>query len=440
MNKTNLELFAHRWQEYASAALSGFTPGARLSSSKVSFDSLANDLFRIQCETMPFYASWCKSKGVYPGDQQINWSQIPSIPTLVFKEMEVTSLTPEQREVVFYSSGTTESRPSRQFHHQLSLSVYEESALLWFEQCLCPEGENLDVWSRQIQERKRILMFLTPPLKQVPHSSLVHMFDTIQSRVHARSDCFYAEAKPTGGWTLDISRCLETLTEAVRTGVPVMVLGTAFSWVHFLDEIDAQKRTFFLPEGSWALETGGYKGKSREVPRNDLHEWIARRMGIKQSHIFCEYGMCELSSQAYDCWKGELLDCRGIAAKSVFENTPSPSRSRREEAEIAVFSHAKGGPSQNLLAPAPTPHKGNEQDARFFHFPPWARCWMISPETGGEVPEGTAGLIQLLDLANIWSVMAVQTGDLGVDWEVGFQLNGRANNAEIRGCSLMVEG
>ncbi len=135
------------------------------------------------------------------------------------------------------------------------------------------------------------------------------------------------------------------------------------------------------------METGGYKGRSRSLPKADLHALITERLGVPPSHIVCEYGMSELSSQAYD---------------------------------LAVNSSR------------PTP------DAlRLFHFPPWARVQIVSPETGSEVAEGETGLIRIFDLANVFSVMAVQTEDLGIRRGDGFELIGRAEFSEPRGCSLM---
>jgi hypothetical protein len=77
------------------------------------------------------------------------------------------------------------------------------------------------------------------------------------------------------------------------------------------------------------------------------------------------------------------------------------------------------------------------EGARRFRLPPWARVQIISPETGLEVPAGEVGLIRVFDLANVYSVLAVQTEDLGVSYESGFELLGRAVAAEPRGCSLM---
>jgi hypothetical protein len=80
---------------------------------------------------------------------------------------------------------------------------------------------------------------------------------------------------------------------------------------------------------------------------------------------------------------------------------------------------------------------GRSFDARHFHFPPWVRAQIISPETGREVGEGETGLVRVFDLANVFSAMAIQTEDLAIRRGGGFELLGRAALAEPRGCSLM---
>jgi hypothetical protein len=166
------------------------------------------------------------------------------------------------------------------------------------------------------------------------------------------------------------------------------MLGTAFSFVHLVDYLGERDLRFRLPPGSCALETGGYKGRSRSLPKAALHGLISQRLGISPDRIVCEYGMSELSSQAYD-------------------NAAGPSR---------ITHHA----------------------SRIFHFPPWVRVQLVSPESGREVGEGETGLIRVFDLANVYSVMAIQTEDLGTRCGDGFVLAGRAVLAEPRGCSLMV--
>ena len=146
------------------------------------------------------------------------------------------------------------------------------------------------------------------------------------------------------------------------------------------------------------METGGYKGQSREVPRAELHGLITKHLGIQPHCIVTEYGMSELSSQAYDT----VADSRNRGPERVSQESQRP--------------------------PALS---------RFSRFPPWARAQVISAETGHEVSEGETGLLRIFDLANVRSVLAIQTEDLAVRRGTGFELVGRAVRAEPRGCSLM---
>jgi len=316
------------------------------------------------------------------------------VPTAAFKEWELTCLPPDGRTHVFHSSGTTGQRPSRHFHSAESLESYEESLWTWFGQnCRLPIADFR-------------LLNLTPPPEQAPHSSLVHMFEVVRRKLGWDESIFVGRVDPDGAWALDFDAAFAALTcshrrEEVETagvanppphvggyGKPVLVLGTAFSFVHLLDEMKARNLSIQLPAGSRVMETGGYKGRSREMSKSELHALITERLGVPASHIICEYGMSELSSQAYD---HEVRSAEG---------------------------GVRSGPG-------------------IFHFPPWVRVQVISPETGREVAEGETGLIRVFDLANVFSALAIQTEDLAVRRGDGFELIGRAKLAEPRGCSLM---
>jgi len=320
--------------------------------SDVAFSPLALDLFAYQFEKVPIYRRLCEKRGVQPGSIE-HWSQIPALPISAFKEHEVSSIPESFRTGVFHSSGTTNQIPSRHFHSATSLAVYEASLLPWFEQNFPKEG--LD------------LVFLTPSPDKAPHSSLIHMFKTVRE---ANSQ-FLGQLEPEGSWSLDLGELDE-----LSSGRPVGLLGTAFSFVHWLDHLAAHKRKLRLPPGSRIMETGGYKGRSRIVSKVELRRLMTKYLGVPEPNIVTEYGMCELGSQAYEC--------QGI-----------------------------------------------------FHFPPWARTQIVSPETGRLAPEGETGLLRIFDLANIHSVMALQTEDLAVNRGDGFELLGRAESSEPRGCSIM---
>lgn len=335
------------------------------------FPDWAVELFTLQFDENPAYRLLCEARKITPHALK-QWESIPAAPTSAFKEANLTCLPAAACTDVFHSSGTTEHRPSRHFHNSESLTVYEASLWNWFRsRVLRPPAPNLSNVN---------LLILTPPPAQAHHSSLAYMFGEVCRRLAVTENSFAGTLGAAGDWALDFERIITSLSAATTQHKPLLILGTAFSFVHLLDHLEARKMSFILPETSIALETGGYKGRSRELPKAQLHALIAQRLGLPQHRIICEYGMSELSSQAYD----------------------SPA-----------------------------------EQFRHFHFPPWARAQIISPETGLEVSEGEVGLIRVFDLANVFSTMAIQTEDLAIRRGSGFELIGRAPAAERRGCSLM---
>jgi hypothetical protein len=195
---------------------------------------------------------------------------------------------------------------------------------------------------------------------------------------------------------LDFDAALAALNSSLITHNPSLILSTAFSFVYLLDFLAENNLRFDLPAGSRVLETGGYKNRSRSLPRTELHALITDRLGVPAGNIVCEYGMSELSSQAYAVASDEWRVTR------------------------------KSGATHHL-----------SHTTHHFNFPPWARAQIVSPETEREVTEGETGLIRIFDLANVFSVAAIQTEDLGVRRGDGFESIGRAQQAEPRGCSLL---
>ncbi len=347
------------------------------------FQGLALALFRLQFAHNAACRRWCEFRGVTP-ESVAGWRDIPPVPAVAFKEMELTSLAPEARTTVFHSSGTTGQKPSRHFHSAESLAVYGASLCCWFERHLLAGLDEL------IEEQllgpldKLPFLSLSPPPEVAPHSSLVHMFDTVRKRFGASDSIFAGVTSADGAWELDMDRVLFALRKSMCANRPLVLLGTAFHFVHLADHFAANNIRYRLARGSRVLETGGYKGRSRAVPKAELHGLITARLGIPATHIVTEYGMSEMSSQAYDRVAGEITASPGV-----------------------------------------------------LRFPPWCRALVVSPETGREVAPGETGLLRVFDLANVWSVMAMQTEDLAVRREGGFELLGRAAAAEPRGCSLM---
>ena len=343
------------------------------------FNALARELFALQFRLNAPYRRFCQARGADP-ESLTDWTQLPAIHTAAFKCDELTLLSPGARATFFQSSGTTAQR-SRHFHHAITLGLYETSLLAWFGQCM-PGLEKTATQGRWIS--------LTPTPAQAPYSSLAHMLGKVVERWGGEAAVWTGYPDSQGGWCVDLEATTKALAKASSEGQPVTLLGTAFSFVHLLDYATERRLAWPLPSGSVVMESGGYKGRSRVLPKAQLHAEISHRLGLPRERIVCEYGMCELSSQAYDC-------------------APGPA----------------------------TPPAGNASAERAFHFPPWARVRLVSPEHGGPAAVGETGLIQIIDLANLSSVVALQTEDLGVREPSGFRLLGRAIEAEARGCSLM---
>jgi hypothetical protein len=355
------------------------------------FNRLALRLFHLQSQHNPVYWRWCKARGLQFEEIE-HWSQIPAMPTAGFREMPMTCIQESERLHCFCSSGTTGQIASRHYHHHDSLRLYESSLVPPFwRHLMVPQESRVEPSHKHDQSFCPLLIILTPSRVQAPSSSLVYMLETIRHKLGVQHSCITGFVDKSGGWSLDLKATKTCLTQAQETDRPVLILGTAFGFVHLLDHLTATSQSTKLPTGSRVLETGGYKGLAREIPKSELHIAISSSLGVPLENIVSEYGMCELSSQAYDHIAG---------------------------AALADFS-------------------ASEESQRSFLFPPWAQIRIISPETGLEISEGESGLIQIVDLANAWSVLAIQTEDVGIRTAQGFRLVGRANQADQRGCSLM---
>jgi hypothetical protein len=205
------------------------------------------------------------------------------------------------------------------------------------------------------------------------------------------SSTFVGHLRQDDAWELDQEKLLHEVRTSLAGSEPVMLLGTSFLFVHLLEHLGSRVMHLKLPSGSRLMETGGYKGRSRVFSKVEFYDMLTNRLGIEAESVVGEYGMSELSSQAYD---------------------------------LAVTGMSRGPRAQ-------------VRRQRLFRFPPWARAQIVSPETGREMADGERGVLRIFDLANVWSVLAVQTEDIGIKRGDGFELLGRSATAEPRGCSLM---
>jgi hypothetical protein len=376
--------YAARLRQFMARARTDWDTGKERDAFEPQFNLLALELFALQFAHNDSYRRFCVAHDVTPSAVE-HWAGIPTVPTSAFKEFELTCLCPAERSAVFHSSGTTGQQFSRHFHSAASIELYEASLLSWFEAHLFAGSSSGD--RRTQPGAKTDFLALTPCPTDAPHSSLAHMFGVVAREFGSANSVFGGRVGPDGAWDLDWLRIQARLDASVQSNQPLWLFGTAFNFVHLIDQLAGRAISCSLPAGSRVLETGGYKGRSRSMPRAALHDLMVRHLGVPNENIRCEYGMSELSSQAYD----------GVIA----------------------------GPA------------GARCGHRTFQFPPWARARVVSPETGREVGDGETGLIQVFDLANAWSVLAIQTEDIGVRRGGGFELLGRMKTAEPRGCSLM---
>lgn len=337
------------------------------------FDALARRVFAWQFEHNAPFAAWCRRRGRTPA-RITHWTEIPAVPTAAFREVALVAGDPASADAIFRTSGTTRGTERRGTHYVLDVSLYDQSLLPQFAAMVLPDGI------------RPLMLSLVPAPRDLPDSSLAHMIAVVIERLGAEGSGWFA----TVADGLQLDRLDDALRTAIHESRPVCLLATSFSFVHWLDALAASDTRYTLPDGSRLMDTGGFKGRSREVGEAELRAAYAERFAIPASHCVNEYGMTELCSQFYDA--------------SLFD----------------LVRHGTLGPARKLG-------------------PPWTRTRIVDFETLEPVPDGSEGLLQHFDLANANSVIAVQTEDIGVRVADGFRLLGRASGATPRGCSIAMD-
>ncbi|MCB1744919.1 MAG: long-chain fatty acid--CoA ligase [Gammaproteobacteria bacterium] len=334
------------------------------------FNAMALRVFAYQYANNVPYARHCERRGCTPGEVS-HWHDIPWVPIGAFKALTLSCVPVEQAEAVWMSSGTT--RPEqRSRHYQGSLAVYNASMLPNFAAHLLPDGARLP------------FLVLNPRRRDAPNSSLAHYLNLVLEQYGAPGSDYYFDEQG-----LQVERLIEALRAAQVAGQPVCLLATSFAFVHLLDALADRDLGFELPAGSRVMDTGGFKGQSREMDRETLYGLFERRFGVPHSHCVNMYGMTEFSSQFLD-------------------NTLREWHAGRSTPLVKVN-------------------------------PPWTRTIVIDPESMQPARPGQRGLLLHYDLANMNSVLAVLTEDVGIEHEQGFELLGRAQGTEARGCSIAID-
>jgi hypothetical protein len=262
--------------------------------------------------------------------------------------------------LVFETSGTTGGNPGR--HSMETSALYDAALLAGFDRFVLADGARL-----------RYLNLVPNPTER-PQSSLGYMMARVSEECGDGRSGWYLQ-----GDTLLIDAFESDASAAIAERQSVCIAATAFALVNLLDAMSEHGLRFTLPPASRVMETGGFKGRTKAVDRDELCARVREAFGIGDDAIVSEYGMTELTSQYY------------ASATN-----------------------------------------------RAFVGPPWLRARVVAPGRT-TLPLGEAGSLLHVDLANRASCIAVQTEDLGIMTANGLVLFGRDSEASLRGCSLDAE-
>lgn len=310
------------------------------------FKTCALQVFRHQFKNNAIYRSFCDLLYIHSSDVK-KVEEIPFLPIQFFKSHAVLSSTQAVKET-FTSSGTTGSSVSK--HMVTDLSWYTKSYTKGFEYFYGPIEEYT-------------VLGLLPNYLERDGSSLIYMVD----------DFIKKSNKPSSGFYLNnLTELSKTLIALDKKGEKVLLIGVTFA---LLDLIERQQ---FKLQNTIIMETGGMKGRRKEIIRNELHEILCAGFGVSKIHS--EYGMTELLSQGYSSGDG-VFDC-----------------------------------------------------------PPWMKILARDTEDAlTMVGTNKTGGLNVIDLANYNSCSFIATQDLGkVDNNGSFEVLGRFDHSDIRGCNLMV--
>lgn len=310
------------------------------------FTAIALEVFKHQFKNNRIYRSFCDLLYIHPSDIT-KIEEIPFLPIQFFKTREVLSSKQKIAEI-FTSSGTTGSITSK--HLVTDINFYKDSYLKGFAHFY----GNIEDY---------VVLALLPNYLERKGSSLVFMVDDLIAKTKNTESGFYLN---------NLDELAKKLINLDKNGQKVLLIGVSFALLDLVEKYQFNLKNTII------METGGMKGRRKELIRNELHELL--KSGFKVDEIHSEYGMTELLSQAYSKGNG------------IFE-TPNWMQilSRDTEDALTILDKEK---------------------------------------TGG---------INVIDLANYNSCSFIATQDLGkVHNNNTFEIIGRFDNSDIRGCNLMV--
>jgi hypothetical protein len=345
------------------------------------FTALALDLARFQVKASQGFRRLVETRGA----KLETLDDIPPVPSDAFRLARVATHAPELDTVRFFTSGTTGAQ--RGTHAMRRTDTYERLSLAFGRQALLgPSG-------------KAVVVALAPAPTAPPSSSLGYMMarfmEAFDGQALGGAEACFSSASDARWLLHENGVNLPGLERAARhagqVGRPLLLLGTAFALVRLLDDLAGGHLA--LPPGSVVMQTGGFKGRSREVSMEELRAGVSNALQLAPERVVGEYGMTELTSQLYE----------GTVAESALA-------AQRQTARPGIYFE-----------------------------PPWLRVTPVDAVSLRPVAEGESGLARFIDLGNVDSAVSVVTQDLVRRQHGGIQLLGRQVGAPARGCSLAIE-
>ena len=339
------------------------------------FNELALGLFEFQYHANKAYRKKSCEKYGIKPGDISHWEEIPVVLMEVFKFGTPTCFPVEQSVKRFVSSGTSD--PEKRGKLYLDQRSYE----IYKESMIRTVGK----YAMPDLERIKILL-LAPSPEMVPDMAMIHAMG-LWMKEYGTPDSMYLVEKE---FKMDNKAFVGALKQAEKTGEPVFIIGASFNYVQISDAFKKQHLSFNLPEGSRTIDGGGYKGKiKKEVPKEEFFPMLTETFGLREDHCVNLYGMTEAAT----CFLDNVL------RNNVME----------------------------------------EREPRYKPNQPWTRTTVVDPETLERLPKGEIGVLRHYDLANVGTVMAIETDDMGYEIEKGFEIIGRAKGAPAVSCSLRAE-
>jgi len=340
-----------------------------------SFQRLALDVFRHQFEAVGAYRRYCEDRGVDPGAVRIV-DDVPAVSNVAFKyaDLAIDGAVRSAKAAIFLTSGTTQGRERRGRHIVARPEIYRASAIAHLRTMLFPDA------------RRVAILAMHPTADVMPESSLAAMIGWCIEEFGTRTHLAAASRD-----RIDVEAATGFLADAEARPEPVCILGTTAAFAALFSELRSGGVKLRLAAGSRMMDTGGAKGQAVPMQASEVIGRAGELLGIAPAMVVNEYGMTELCSQLYDA---TAFNCPGVSNTNTQERFKIP--------------------------------------------PPWLRVTARDPVTLRPVPDGEIGLLTFFDLANVGSVSAVMTEDLGWIERGRVRVLGRATGRDARGCALAI--